>query len=395
MIWSFNFWNITLLLCYILFSLHICKGVKVNNLSSCTTTSSRSRSNSSRSRSDSSRSRSNSSSSARGGCCRGINLPLRKKLLSIPNRVPAKISKGPNQPIKEYDVNKRNIMINCYDKSDIFHKSFFLSMDEKKNIKDVKEKIENLHGIPIIFQEIIYENKPLSNDVTIEYLIKDKKIKILNFRLIPILPHLFSEEKGESFNECEKENKKIKYLKKKLKFYGYLTLLNEYKKLLQKLEEKNYILKSYDIIESFKTFDTEFERMLNNNNLSLDKIKKEIEELKCLNKKKLMLRLEVDYPLMSNLLLQRIKEMIHFYYLGDIKSVLKFSIFFYILYKYANYPKNVKQFFLYLSFFFLLAPCKSFYKIFHFVFFFIPRGLLFSGFTNILSASYQQILMCQ
>ncbi|CRG98925.1 ubiquitin, putative [Plasmodium relictum] len=327
--------------------------------------------------------------------CRSIKLHDKSKLIknnfmNISN-TPVKTIRNKNN-LKKYDVKKYNIMITYYDKSDIFHKSFFLSIDEKANIKDLKKKIENLHGIPTMFQEILYENKSLNDDLIIKNIIEDKKIKLLNFRLIPILPHIFNEEKND---EYEKENKKIRNLKDKLKYFGYITLLNEYKKLLKKLEEKKYIIKDVDIIESFKSFDKEFENTLKNNNISLEKIKKEIDDLRYIDKKKLLLRLEVDYPLMSSLLLDRIKQLIQFYYLGDVKSVIKFSIFFYILYKYANYPKNIKIFFLYLSIFILIAPCKYFYKIFHFLFFFVPQDILFSGFTNILSASYQQILMCQ
>ncbi|VEV55773.1 ubiquitin, putative [Plasmodium vinckei vinckei] len=296
--------------------------------------------------------------------------------------------------------NKCNIMISCYDKAGVFDKSFFLLIDEKSNIKYVKEQIENMHGIPTKFQEIFYETKKLDNNVTIKSLIKGKDIKLLNFRLISVLPHFFSEDSNKvnkNVENVEKESKKIKILKDKLKYYGCITLFNEYKKLLEKLKDnKNRIIKKdVDIIESFKNFDREFERLLNNNNISLEKIKKEIQDLKYFDKKKLLLRLEIDYPNMDNLLLTRIKELIRFYYLGDIQSVIKFSLFFYILYKYANYPPEIKKMFLYLSILFLLAPCKPIYKFCHFLFFSIPTSFLYTGFTNILSASYQQILMCQ
>ncbi|CRG93161.1 ubiquitin, putative [Plasmodium gallinaceum] len=327
--------------------------------------------------------------------CRSIKLHDRNKLtknnfMSISN-IPIKTIRNKNNS-KENDTRKYKIMINYYNKSNIFQKSFFLSVSEDTNIKDLKKKIETLHGIPTEFQEVLYENKSLSDHLIIKNLIEDKKIKLLNFRLIPILPHIFNEETND---EHEKENKKIKNLKDKLKYFGYITMLNEYKKLLKKLEEKKYIIKGVDIIESFNSFDKEFEKILKNNNINLEKIKKEIDDLKFVDKKKLLLRLQVDYPLMSNLLLDRIKQLIQFYYLGDVKSVIKFSIFFYILYKYANYPRNIKTFFLYLSIFTLIAPCKYFYKIMHFLFFFVPQDILFSGFTNVLSAPYQQILMCQ
>ncbi|KEG00813.1 hypothetical protein YYE_04259 [Plasmodium vinckei vinckei] len=221
--------------------------------------------------------------------------------------------------------NKCNIMISCYDKAGVFDKSFFLLIDEKSNIKYVKEQIENMHGIPTKFQEIFYETKKLDNNVTIKSLIKGKDIKLLNFRLISVLPHFFSEDSNKvnkNVENVEKESKKIKILKDKLKYYGCITLFNEYKKLLEKLKDnKNRIIKKdVDIIESFKNFDREFERLLNNNNISLEKIKKEIQDLKYFDKKKLLLRLEIDYPNMDNLLLTRIKELIRFYYLGDIQS---------------------------------------------------------------------------
>ncbi|CDU17273.1 ubiquitin, putative [Plasmodium yoelii] len=293
--------------------------------------------------------------------------------------------------------NKCNIMISCYDKGGVFDQNFFLLIEEKNNIKFVKEEIENIYGIPIKFQEIIYENQKLDDNITIKNLIKGKNIKLLNFRLISILPHFFSETDDEIDKKdinMEKGNKKIKILKEKLKHYGCITLFNEYKKLLEKFKN-NMIKKDIDVVEFFKSFDKEFEKLLNNNNISLEKIKKEIENLKYFDKKKLLLRLEIDYPHMDNLLLIRIKELIKFYYLGDIQSVIKFSLFFYILYKYANYPKKIKKIFLYLSLLFLLAPCKPIYKFSHFLFFSIPKSFLYSGLTNILSASYQQILMCQ
>ncbi|SCM20435.1 ubiquitin, putative [Plasmodium berghei] len=295
------------------------------------------------------------------------------------------------------NLNKCNIMVSCYDKAGVFDQNFFLLIGEKNNIKFVKEQIENIHGIPTNFQEIFYENKILDDNITIKSLIKGKNIKLLNFRLISILPHFFNEKPDEIDKKdinMEKENKKIKILKEKLKYYGCITLFNEYKKLLEKLKN-NIIKEDIDIVESFKSFDREFERLLNNNNISLEKIKKEIQDLKYFDKKKLLLRLEVDYPHMDNLLLIRIKELIKFYYLGDIQSVIKFSLFFFILFKYANYPKKMKNIFLYLSLLFLLAPCKPIYKFSHFLFFLIPTNFLYSGFTNILSASYQQILMCQ
>ncbi|GAW79750.1 ubiquitin [Plasmodium gonderi] len=325
------------------------------------------------------------------------------------NIISQRVKKDKIEPIKGYnnvgmentiekgEINgKCNIMIRYYDKSDIFRNSFFLSMDDKNNVKDIKEQIENLHGIPTSFQQIIYENKSLNDDIVIQNLIKDKKIKLLNLNLVTILPHIFIFGEEKLVNGYKKENnKKVQKLQKKIKYWGYLTLLNEYKKLLHHLEEKNYVICQNDIIQSFKTFDKEFEKMLHDNRINLDKIKKEIDQLQNLSRKKLMLRLGVDYPLMSNLLINRIHELINFYYLGDIKSVLKFSLFFYILYKYANYPPNVKRLFLYLTFSFLLAPCKAVYMLFHFCFFFVPRGLLFRGFTNIMSAPYQQILKCQ
>ncbi|SCM01044.1 ubiquitin, putative [Plasmodium chabaudi chabaudi] len=231
--------------------------------------------------------------------------------------------------------NKCNIMISCYDKAGVFDKSFFLLIEERNNIKYVKEQIENMYGIPTKFQEIFYENKKLDDNVTIKSLIKGKNIKLLNFRLISVLPHFFSEESnevGKKDTNVERENKKIKILKEKLKYYGCITLFNEYKKLLEKLKDNKsrIIKKDVDIIESFKNFDREFERLLNNNNISLEKIKKEIQDLKYFDKKKLLLRLEIDYPNMDNLLLTRIKELIRFYYLGDIQS---FPI--YRLYKYT------------------------------------------------------------
>ncbi|SCA48655.1 ubiquitin, putative [Plasmodium ovale] len=338
--------------------------------------------------------------------CKGVKLHNcgRRNFLHIPNVGLTKA--GINHVNKECDVRKCNVMVSCHDNSHIFRKRFLISLDEKMNIKDMKEHIEKIHGIPITFQELLYENKPLDDNITIEHLNKGKKIKLLNLCLTTILPHIFSEDDTEGENEHEEEGdessslalserRKIKKLQNKLKYYGYLTLLKEYKKLLHKVEENNSLIRRHDIIESYKAFDIEFKKVLHNNNINFEKVLKEIDMLKNITKKKLLLRLQVDYPLMSSSLIMRIKQLVRFYYLGDINSVMKFSVFFYILYKYSDYSENVKTFFLYLSLLFLVAPCKPFYEILHFFFFSVPRGMLFSGFTNVLSASYQQILLCQ
>ncbi|SPJ09884.1 ubiquitin [Plasmodium sp. DRC-Itaito] len=347
--------------------------------------------------------------------CNGIKLENYKKLPINKRRIFSiitnNVSINQNKHISnnKANENKCNIMINYHDKSNIFCRSFLLSMEEKDSIKNIKKKIEEIYGIPLTLQEILYDNKKIDNNITIQNIIKDKQIKILNLRLITILPHLFLQKDDDIDtnkrndvissslynNEYVKSNKRITYLKNKLTYYGYLTLLNEYKKLSHILENKKYILKNDDILESFKSFDQEFEKTLKNNNINLHKIKKEINHLKHIDKKKLLLRLQVDYPLMSNILSERIKQLFQYYYLGDITTVIKFSIFFYILYKYADYPKHIKKFFLYLSILFLIFPFKPFYKVSHFLLFFVPNNILFSGFTNILSASYQQILMCQ
>ncbi|VWU50647.1 ubiquitin [Hepatocystis sp. ex Piliocolobus tephrosceles] len=355
-----------------------------------------------------------------------VNIKLNKQINNIyhSNRSSIKMVRSPylnisnsvffnkndkNNIITKNDKDKKcNIRISCNDnKANIFRKDIFLLVKEKNNIKNVKEEIEKIYGIPTILQQIFYEEKILDDMITIENLSKDKKIKFLNMRLVPILPHLFdikeTEQNGKSSmlqevdktDQVQEENKKITKLKQKLKFYGYLTLINKYKKLLEELEKKNYIINSKDMLESYKSFDVEFDNVLKKYNINFEKIKKEIEDLKFIQKKKLLLRLEMDYPFMSILLIDRIKQLFQFYYMGNIKSSIKFFLFFYILYKYADYPVNVKKSFLYISFFFLLAPCKPFYKFSHFLFFFIPKNLLCSGFTNILSASYQQILMCQ
>ncbi|EAA16763.1 hypothetical protein [Plasmodium yoelii yoelii] len=214
--------------------------------------------------------------------------------------------------------NKCNIMISCYDKGGVFDQNFFLLIEEKNNIKFVKEEIENIYGIPIKFQEIIYENQKLDDNITIKNLIKGKNINETD------------DEIDKKDINMEKGNKKIKILKEKLKHYGCITLFNEYKKLLEKFKN-NMIKKDIDVVEFFKSFDKEFEKLLNNNNISLEKIKKEIENLKYFDKKKLLLRLEIDYPHMDNLLLIRIKELIKFYYLGDIQSFLIFRVDKYII----------------------------------------------------------------
>ncbi|KYN99246.1 ubiquitin [Plasmodium reichenowi] len=356
---------------YVLFFIHICNGIRLHNY-------------------------------------KNQRINYRHMLSTIRNNV----SINQNKQISKNNTkeNKCNIMINYHDKSNIFCKSFFLSMEEKDCIKNIKKKIEEIYGIPLTLQEILYDNKKLENNITIQNIIKDKQIKILNLQLITILPHLFLQKDDDNNtnkrndvssssslynNEYIKSNKRITYLKNKLTYYAYLTLLNEYKKLSHILENKKYILKNDDILESFKSFDQEFEKTLKNNNINLHKIKKEINKLKHIDKKKLLLRLEVDYPLMSNNLTKRIKQLFQYYYMGDITTIIKFSIFFYILYKYADYPNHIKKFFLYLSILFLISPFKPFYKFSHFLFFLVPNNILFSGFTNILSASYQQILMCQ
>ncbi|KJP89133.1 hypothetical protein AK88_01219 [Plasmodium fragile] len=234
-----------------------------------------------------------------------------------------------------------NILISCYDQWDAFRNSFLLTVDENQCVRDIKQQIERTYGIPTSFQQILYQGKSLNDNVVIKKLTK------------------------------------------------------EYKKLLHQLEKKNYVVGEEDIFHSFSEFDKGFPKLVHAKGINLDHIKKEIEELRHVDRKKLLLRLGVDFPLMSNQLVDRFKELVNFYYLGDIKSVIKFSLFFFILYKYANYPPYVKRLFLYLSICSLLAPCKAVYMLFHFSFFFVPRGVLFPGLTNILSASYQQILMCQ
>ncbi|KMZ81874.1 hypothetical protein PVIIG_02923 [Plasmodium vivax India VII] len=242
-----------------------------------------------------------------------------------------------------------NILVSCYDQWDAFRKRFLLTVGEKQCVRDVKKQIEGAHGIPVSLQQILYQGKKLNDDVVIKQLAKGIKI----------------------------------------------NLLNEYKNLLNHLDQNNYVVSEEDIAHSFNAFCKKFPQMVHSKGVNLDKIKEEIEELRHVDRKKLLLRLGVDFPLMSNLLVHRLKELISLYYLGDVKSVVKFSLFFFILYKYANYPPRVKRLFLFLSVCFLLAPCKAVYMLLHFSFFFVPRGVLFPGLTNILSASYQQILLCQ
>ncbi|SBS82612.1 vacuolar protein sorting-associated protein 9, putative (VPS9) [Plasmodium ovale curtisi] len=263
--------------------------------------------------------------------CKGVKLHNcgRRNFLHIPNVGLTKA--GINHVNKECDVRKCNVMVSCHDNSHIFRKRFLISLDEKMNIKDMKEHIEKIHGIPITFQELLYENKPLDDNITIEHLNKGKKIKLLNLCLTTILPHIFSEDDTEGENEHEEEGdessslalserRKIKKLQNKLKYYGYLTLLKEYKKLLHKVEENNSLIRRHDIIESYKAFDIEFKKVLHNNNINFEKVLKEIDMLKNITKKKLLLRLQVDYPLMSSSLIMRIKQLVRFYYLGDINS---------------------------------------------------------------------------
>ncbi|GAB65244.1 hypothetical protein PCYB_052620 [Plasmodium cynomolgi strain B] len=235
-----------------------------------------------------------------------------------------------------------NILISCYDQWDAFRNSFLLTVDEKQCVRDIKQQIEKTHGIPASFQQILYQGKSLNDDVVIKNLTKGIKIQILNLTLVTMLPHIFPLREDNSVNEWEKKKKK-KQLEQKIKYVSYLALLEEYKKLLHHLEKKNYVVSEEDIAHSFSAFDKEFPKMVHAKGINLDKIKKEIEELQHVDKKKLMLRLGVDFPLMSNLLVDRLKELVNFYYLGDIKSVVKFSLFFFILYKYANYPPYASQ----------------------------------------------------
>ncbi|SBT32877.1 ubiquitin (Ub) [Plasmodium ovale wallikeri] len=252
--------------------------------------------------------------------CKGVKLHSggRRNFLHIANAGLTKA--GINLANKECDVRKCNVMVSCHDNSLIFRKRFLISLDEKMNIKDMKKHIEKIHGIPITFQELLYENKPLDDNITIEHLNKGKKIKLLNLCLTTILPHIFSEDDREGENEQEEEGeelsslalserRKIKKLQGKLKYYGYLTLLNEYKKLLRKVEENKYLTRRHDIIESYKAFDIEFKKVLNNNNINFEKTLNEINMLKNITKKKLLLRLQVDYPLMSSSLIKRIKQL--------------------------------------------------------------------------------------
>ncbi|EDL45287.1 hypothetical protein, conserved [Plasmodium vivax] len=291
-----------------------------------------------------------------------------------------------------------NILVSCYDQWDAFRKRFLLTVGEKQCVRDVKKQIEGAHGIPVSLQQILYQGKKLNDDVVIKQLAKGIKINLLNVTLVTMLPHIFPSSENNSANEWEKKKKKKKkkkQLKQKIKYFSYLVLLEEYKNLLNHLDQNNYVVSEEDIAHSFNAFCKKFPQMVHSKGVSLDKIKEEIEELRHVDRKKLLLRLGVDFPLMSNLLVHRLKELISLYYLGDVKSVVKFSLFFFILYKYANYPPRVKRLFLFLSVCFLLAPCKAVYMLLHFSFFFVPRGVLFPGLTNILSASYQQILLCQ
>ncbi|CAA9986934.1 ubiquitin, putative [Plasmodium knowlesi strain H] len=309
-----------------------------------------------------------------------------------------KISSQDNPAGRCTTANRWSILINCYDQWDAFRNRFFLTVDENECVRDIKEQIERIHGIPSCIQQILYQGKSLADDVMIKKLTKGIKIHLLNLTLMTMLPHIFSSREENLTNEWEKKKKKKKKKKKleqKIKYVSYLVLLEEYKNLLNHLEKNNYVVCEEDIANSFSAFDKGFPKMVQAKGINLDKIKKEIEELQHVDRKKPLLRLGVDFPLMSNQIVDRFKELVNFYYLGDIKSVVKFSLFFFILYKYANYPPYVKRFFLYLSICFILAPWKAVYMLFHFSFFFVPRGMLFSGLTNILSASYQQILMCQ
>ncbi|ANQ06784.1 Uncharacterized protein PCOAH_00011570 [Plasmodium coatneyi] len=310
--------------------------------------------------------------------------PLQRSCLmdvSASGMLPRKLRKGENEPIKAYTSADKcsptdkhnfanqnnppgrwNILISCYDQWDAFRNSFLLTVNENQCVRDIKQQIEWTHGIPASLQQILYQGKSLADNVVIKKLTKGIKIHLLNLTLVTMLPHIFP---------------------------------SQYKKLLDQLEEKNYVVCEEDIANSFSAFDKGFPKMVHAKGVNLDKVKKEIEELRHVDRKKLLLRLGVDFPLMSDQLVDRFKELLNFYYLGDIKSVVKFSLFFFILYKYANYPPYVKRLFLYLSICFLLSPWKAVYMLFHFSFFFVPRGMLFPGLTNILSASYQQILMCQ
>ncbi|EUD66976.1 hypothetical protein C922_02560 [Plasmodium inui San Antonio 1] len=226
-----------------------------------------------------------------------------------------------NPPASRPPADRWNVLISCYDQWDAFRNSFLLTVHEKQCVRDIKQQIERAHGIPASFQQILYQTKPLNDDLPIGQLTKGIKMHLINLTLVTILPHIFP---------------------------------SQYKKLLHHLEKHNYVVSEEDIAHSFSEFDKGFPKMVQAKGINLDKIKKEIEELQHVDKKKLLLRLGVDFPLMSDMLLDRLKELFNFYYLGDIKSVVKFSLFFFILYK-----------------------------------------VLFPGLTNILSASYQQILMCQ
>ncbi|OTN67973.1 putative Ubiquitin [Plasmodium knowlesi] len=202
-----------------------------------------------------------------------------------------KISSQDNPAGRCTTANRWSILINCYDQWDAFRNRFFLTVDENECVRDIKEQIERIHGIPSCIQQILYQGKSLADD--------------------------------------------------KIKYVSYLVLLEEYKNLLNHLEKNNYVVCEEDIANSFSAFDKGFPKMVQAKGINLDKIKKEIEELQHVDRKKPLLRLGVDFPLMSNQIVDRFKELVNFYYLGDIKSVVKFSLFFFILYKYANYPPYV------------------------------------------------------
>ena len=110
------------------------------------------------------------------------------------------------QKIEEKENNKIQIFVKTLDE-----KVFCLDVESSNKIEEIKKKIQDEEGYPQQKQRIIFENKELKDNKTLNYYkIRDKKVIYLVLRKIDVPINNIKNEMTTSFDEEEKKEQKIK-----------------------------------------------------------------------------------------------------------------------------------------------------------------------------------------